>query len=146
MTEFPIPDLSNSLTGHLALVSDIHASGGISESIPFDITQPEQINRVLGKTEATLGLVDLLVKSAGIPDAQRAHKMSDDLVDRVFFTNLIGPWKLSCEVARRRIAAEWARDMINVNAIAAWAFASEMMDGMLERTGDITKPSSQTSR
>jgi len=36
------------------------------------------------------------------------------------------------------LAVEWARFNINVNAIAPGAFASEMMDGMLERMGDIT--------
>lgn len=36
------------------------------------------------------------------------------------------------------LAVEWARYPINVNAIAPGAFSSEMMDGMLERVGDIT--------
>jgi NAD(P)-dependent dehydrogenase (short-subunit alcohol dehydrogenase family) len=216
MTDFPTPNVSNDLTGHVALVTgatsglgrrfaivlascgakvaltgrradrleevaaEIRAAGGVCEPIPFDITEPEQSVEVLDKAEAALGLVDMLVNNAGIPDAQRAHKMSEDLVDRVFSTNLVGPWKLSCEVARRLIAAEkpgrminissvgafnysgggaalysvtksaivrmteclaveWARFNINVNAIAPGAFSSEMMDGMLERLGDITK-------
>lgn len=37
------------------------------------------------------------------------------------------------------LAVEWARFPINVNAIAPGAFASEMMDGMLGRMGDITQ-------
>ena len=37
------------------------------------------------------------------------------------------------------LAVEWAPFNINVNAIAPGAFASEMMDGMLQRMGDITK-------
>jgi NAD(P)-dependent dehydrogenase (short-subunit alcohol dehydrogenase family) len=106
--------------------------------------------------------------------------MSLELIDSVFDTNLRGPYVLSCEVARRLIAAElpgrmvnlssigafqysgqgaalysitkagvvrmtevlaveWARYNINVNAIAPGAFASEMMDGMLERMGDISR-------
>ncbi len=36
------------------------------------------------------------------------------------------------------LAVEWARNHINVNAIAPGAFHSEMMDGMLERVGDIS--------
>jgi NAD(P)-dependent dehydrogenase (short-subunit alcohol dehydrogenase family) len=36
------------------------------------------------------------------------------------------------------LAVEWAGRGINVNAIAPGSFASEMMDGMLERMGDIT--------
>ena len=37
------------------------------------------------------------------------------------------------------LAVEWASANINVNAIAPGAFASEMMDGMLARVGDITQ-------
>ena len=37
------------------------------------------------------------------------------------------------------LAVEWARYNINVNAIAPGAFASEMMDGLLERMGDISQ-------
>ncbi len=37
------------------------------------------------------------------------------------------------------LAVEWARYHINVNCIAPGAFSSEMMDGMLERMGDITQ-------
>jgi NAD(P)-dependent dehydrogenase (short-subunit alcohol dehydrogenase family) len=37
------------------------------------------------------------------------------------------------------LAVEWSKFNINVNCIAPGAFASEMMDGMLERIGDITK-------
>jgi NAD(P)-dependent dehydrogenase (short-subunit alcohol dehydrogenase family) len=37
------------------------------------------------------------------------------------------------------LAVEWARYHINVNAIAPGAFSSEMMDGMMERMGDITR-------
>jgi NAD(P)-dependent dehydrogenase (short-subunit alcohol dehydrogenase family) len=36
------------------------------------------------------------------------------------------------------LAVEWAKFNINVNGIAPGAFASEMMDGMLQRIGDIT--------
>ena len=37
------------------------------------------------------------------------------------------------------LAVEWSRYHINVNGIAPGAFRSEMMDGMMERMGDITK-------
>lgn len=37
------------------------------------------------------------------------------------------------------LAVEWARFHINVNGIAPGAFASEMMDGMLQRIGDISR-------
>ena len=37
------------------------------------------------------------------------------------------------------LAVEWSSANINVNAIAPGAFASEMMDGMLSRVGDISQ-------
>jgi NAD(P)-dependent dehydrogenase (short-subunit alcohol dehydrogenase family) len=37
------------------------------------------------------------------------------------------------------LAVEWARFNINVNSIAPGAFASEMMTGMIERVGDVTR-------
>ncbi|WP_314963519.1 SDR family NAD(P)-dependent oxidoreductase [Bradyrhizobium cosmicum] len=103
-----------------------------------------------------------------------------DLIDRVLDTNVRAPYVLSCEIARRLIAAkrpgrivnlasssaysyggngaalysisktavvrmseahavEWARFNVNVNAIAPDAFSSEIMDGTLQRVGDLTK-------
>ena len=37
------------------------------------------------------------------------------------------------------LAVEWARNHINVNAIAPGMFSSEMLDGMLERIGDMSQ-------
>jgi NAD(P)-dependent dehydrogenase (short-subunit alcohol dehydrogenase family) len=162
------------------LAAEIRASGGTCVPLTLDMTDTDSILSVVGETEAALGTVTILVNNAGIPDAQRAHKMSIELIDAVFDTNLRGPYVLSCEVARRLIAkempgrmvnvssmgafnyggggaalysitkagivrmtealaVEWARFNINVNCIAPGAFASEMMDGMLSRIGDITK-------
>lgn len=163
-----------------ALAKEIRAAGGQALPIRIDMTDRASIRDAVAKAEKGLGLITILVNNAGIPDAQRAHKMSDELVDAVFDTNLRGPWVLSCEIAKRLIAAEkpgrivnisslgaynyggngaalysvtkagiarmtevlaveWSRFNINVTGIAPGAFASEMMDGMLSRIGDITK-------
>lgn len=162
------------------LAREIEAMGGTCAPIRLDMTDTDSILSVVGESEQALGPVTILVNNAGIPDAQRAHKMSVELIDSVLGTNLRGPYVLSCEVARRLIdkklpgrmvnvsstasfhysgngaalysitkaginrmtevlAVEWARFGINVNAIAPGAFSSEMMDGMLERMGDITQ-------
>ncbi len=162
------------------LAQAIRADGGTALPLRLDMTSRESIREVLAAAEKEYGVIDILVNNAGIPDAQRAHKMSDELVDAVFDTNLRGPWILSCEVAKRLIdekkpgrmvnissvgafsyggngaalysvtkagivrmtealAVEWARFGINVNCIAPGAFMSEMMDGMLQRMGDISK-------
>lgn len=162
------------------LAKEIRSFGGECVPLRLDMTDTDNLVSVVNDTEAALGTVTILVNNAGIPDAQRAHKMSNELIDAVFDTNLRGPYVLSCEVARRLIAkelpgrmvnissmgafnyggggaalysitkagivrmtealaVEWSRYNINVNCIAPGAFASEMMDGMLQRIGDITK-------
>ena len=161
------------------LAAEIEAEGGVAVPIALDMTDSASIVSAVEQAEQALGTVTILVNNAGIPDAQRAHKMSLDLIDAVFDTNLRGPYIMSCEVARRLIdrkqpgrmvnissigafnyggsgaalysitkaginrmtealAVEWARFGINVNGIAPGAFSSEMMDGMLQRVGDIT--------
>ena len=163
-----------------ALAEEINQAGGTAEPIAVDMTDRDSIRNALTIAEEKLGLVTTLVNNAGIPDAQRIVKMSDQLVDDVFNTNLVGPWVLSSEFAKRLIeekqpgrivnvssvaaftttaqsaaalysttksgvvrmteamAVEWSRFHINVNCIAPGAFSSEMMDGMLERIGDIS--------
>jgi NAD(P)-dependent dehydrogenase (short-subunit alcohol dehydrogenase family) len=47
--------------------------------------------------------------------------------------------KAAVERMTETLSVEWAAFNINVNCIAPGAFNSEMMDGMLQRVGDITK-------
>lgn len=163
------------------LAQEIRADGGTCEPIRVDMTERESIRSMVAQAEEKLGTITILINNAGIPDAQRATKMSDQLIDDVFNTNLVGPYILSCEIARRlmakklpgrmvnissvaafdtrpgsaaalysitkagivrmteALAVEWSGFNINVNCIAPGAFSSEMMDGMLERIGDISK-------
>ncbi len=162
------------------LAAEIAAAGGTAAPIALDVTDAVQLVDAVERAQNALGLVTILINNAGIPDAQRAHKMPLELIDRVIDTNLRAPYILSCEVARRLIAAEtpgrivniasmaafqyrgegaalysitkagvvrltealaveWARFNINVNCISPGAFSSEMLDGMLERVGDISR-------
>ncbi|MFA1542544.1 SDR family NAD(P)-dependent oxidoreductase [Actinomadura monticuli] len=53
-------------------------------------------------------------------------------------TALYSTTKAALNRMTEALAVEWARNHINVNAIAPGNFASEMMDGMIERVGDFT--------
>jgi NAD(P)-dependent dehydrogenase (short-subunit alcohol dehydrogenase family) len=163
-----------------AVVGEIRDTGALARAFALDVADAAQLKAIVPKVEAALGPVTILVNNAGIPDAQRATKMSLELIDQVLDVNLRAPYILSCEVARRlmelklpgrmvniasvgaynyggggaalysitkagvvrlteALAVEWAKFNINVNGIAPGAFASEMMDGMLQRIGDISK-------
>ncbi|MFC0282234.1 SDR family NAD(P)-dependent oxidoreductase [Camelimonas abortus] len=162
------------------VAEEIRAAGGEALPLQLDVRDADQLLEVVKKAEEALGLVTILVNNAGIPDAQRAVKMPVQLIDDVLDTNVRAPFILSCEFARRLIAAgkpgrivniasaaayeyngngaalysvskaavvritetlavEWAKFNINVNAIAPGAFRSEMLEGMLQRVGDISQ-------
>jgi len=160
-----------------ALASGAAAAGDTIIPKQLDVTDATQIANLVDEVSNEVGLVQILVNNAGIPDAKRAHKMPLELVDAVLDTNVRAVWLLSTEVGGRLIAAgkpgriinissmggvplpgrgcralfrvegcsrahhgddsppSGRRTFINVNAIAPGAFSSEMMDGMISRTG-----------
>ncbi len=105
------------------LAREIRAAGGVAEPFQLDVTDAEQLIAVVAAAEAKLGLVDILVNNAGIPDAQRATKMPLTLIDAVLDTNLRAPFVLSCEVARRLMAAKQPGRIVNIASIAAYHYA-----------------------
>ena len=102
-----------------ALAEEIRAEGGVCEPIAIDMTSRDSIRSALSRTRETRSGSNL-VNNAGIPDAQRAVKMSDELTDAVFNTNLRGPWVLSCEVAKGLIEAELPGRIVNIASVAAF--------------------------
>ena len=62
------------------------------------------------------------MNNAGIPDAQRAHKMSLELIDAVLDTNVRAVFVLSCEVARRLIAAEKPGRIVNISSTGSFHY------------------------
>ena len=105
-----------------ALADEIRAAGGIALPLQLDVTDADQLVNVVAQAQSQLGLVQILVNNAGIPDAQRAHKMSVELIDRVLDINVRAPWILSCEVARRLIEAEKPGRIVNMASRAAYAY------------------------
>ena len=105
------------------LVKVISSAGGAAVAVALDVTDPASIVAAVDAAEEAFGPVTILVNNAGIPDAQRAHKMPLDLVDRVIDTNLRGPYLLACEVARRLIASERPGRIVNVSSVSAYSYA-----------------------
>lgn len=101
------------------LVAEITAAGGTAAGVVMDMTDTDSILAGAAEAAAAFGTITILVNNAGIPDAQRAHKMSIDLIDRVFDTNLRGPFVLSCEIARHLIAQKLPGRQINIASISA---------------------------
>ncbi len=105
-----------------ALAAEIKAAGGEALAVQMDATQADSLVAAVAAAEAVFGAVDILVNNAGMPDAQRAHKMSVELVDQVLGVNLRGPWILACEVARRLIEAKRPGRIVNISSVAHFRY------------------------
>ncbi len=105
-----------------AIADEIRAGGGEALPIALDVTDADQLIAAVAEAEAAFGTVDILVNNAGIPDAQRAHKMPVELIDRVLGINLRAPYILSCEVARRLIAAKLPGRIVNIASTAHFQY------------------------
>lgn len=106
-----------------AVAAEIADAGGSCVPVVLDIVDANRIVTAVDEAEAAFGTVTILVNNAGIPDAQRAHKMPVELIDSVIDTNLRGPYILACEVARRLIAAGTPGRIVNISSMGAYHYA-----------------------
>ncbi|MDP1792615.1 MAG: SDR family NAD(P)-dependent oxidoreductase [Acidimicrobiales bacterium] len=104
------------------LTALINERGHRAASVVLDVTDADQITAAVDQAEAAFGTVTILVNNAGIPDAQRAHKMSVELIDKVLDTNVRAPYLLSVEVARRLIAAEKPGRIVSISSSGAFNY------------------------
>lgn len=104
------------------VAATIRAKGGTAHCVQMDATDADQLIAAVEAAEQAFGTVTILVNNAGIPDAQRAHKMSVELIDRVLGVNLRGPFILASEVARRLIAAEKPGRIVNISSTAHFSY------------------------
>jgi NAD(P)-dependent dehydrogenase (short-subunit alcohol dehydrogenase family) len=104
------------------LVAEIVARGGKAAAVTVDVSDVASLPDAVARAEAAFGTLTILVNNAGIPDAQRAHKMPLELIDAVFDTNLRGPYVLACEVARRLIEAERPGRIVNLSSMGSFDY------------------------
>jgi NAD(P)-dependent dehydrogenase (short-subunit alcohol dehydrogenase family) len=104
---------------------EIVALGVKCQPLRIDMTDTANIRSVVEQAEQALGTITLLVNNAGVPDAQRAHKMPQELIDRVFDTNLRGPYVLSCEVAKRLIEQKKTGRIVNISSAMAFHYQGQ---------------------
>jgi NAD(P)-dependent dehydrogenase (short-subunit alcohol dehydrogenase family) len=104
------------------LATRIQETGGTAAAVQLDVTEADQMVGAVARAEAALGPVTILINNAGMPDAAHATTMSVDLIDKVLATNVRAPYILSCEVARRLIAAKLPGRIVNISSMTAFDY------------------------
>ncbi len=102
------------------LENEIRDAGGECAVIPMDVQDRDSIRNAIDLAENQLGTINTLINNAGMVDAQWAVKQTEELIDGVVDTNLVGPYLLSNEVARRLIKKSQPGRMVNIASIAAF--------------------------
>lgn len=78
-----------------SVVEDIQAMGRTAAAFGADISDPDEVRRMVAEAESTFGRIDGLVNCAGIMPSSPVVEMSDEEWDRVLRTNLFGPFYCS---------------------------------------------------
>ena len=87
--------------------------------IAADITVESELDRVIERTVAELGEIEILVNNAGIAPTGRAEKYSRQDWDAALSLNLTAPMMLSQRFARRLIERKRPGRIINITSILA---------------------------
>jgi NAD(P)-dependent dehydrogenase (short-subunit alcohol dehydrogenase family) len=117
------------------VVREIVAAGSQAYAVQADVGLTADRTRLIEETVAQLGGLDVLVNNAGITSVGRKDLLeaTEESWDRVFATNLKGPFFLAQQAARRMIDGQAAGRrspsvIVNVSSISAYAVSTNRAD------------------
>lgn len=100
-----------------AVAAGITAAGGRAEAFPCDVTQGEDIQRVVDAVVEKLGRLDILVNNAGVTRDTLLPRMSDEEWDQVLTTNLRAPFLFMRAASRPMMQQRYGR-IVNVASVS----------------------------
>ncbi|HLR17569.1 MAG TPA: glucose 1-dehydrogenase [Alcanivoracaceae bacterium] len=119
------------------LVKEIEADGGKALAIPLDVTNGGSISAVFDQSEATFGVIDLLINNAGIGDPQPFISMDETSWDTMMEVNLKSVWRISQEASKRLIAAKKEGSIINIASILGLRVAHQLSHYATAKAGVV---------
>ena len=108
---------NRSLQAALLLTDEIHAQGGIAETLSFDVTDAKSVTDIL-KPLVEEQPIQILVNNAGIHDDAVFPGMRAEQWHRVIDVSLNGFFNVTQPLMMPMIRSRWGR-IINVSSIAA---------------------------
>jgi len=117
------------------VANQIHAAGGLAVAVQGDVGAADDRGRLVRTALEKFGRLDLLVNNAGITSQGRKDVLeaAEESWDKVFATNLKGPFFLSQLAAREMIRQ--IRDktipggkIVNISSVSAYAVSTNRAD------------------
>ncbi len=97
-------------------VDGLHEFGVDAFPVQADVSDLEQVARMIDEVNERFDQIDILVNNAGIISDSLLVRMSDEAWDRVIATNLNGMFYCTRAVVRQMIRRRWGR-IINIGSV-----------------------------
>ncbi|MQG83383.1 MAG: 3-oxoacyl-[acyl-carrier-protein] reductase [SAR202 cluster bacterium] len=107
---------NNSKDAAKEVEENLHKMGVESFIVHGDVSDVDQVAKMINQVTKTFGGVDILVNNAGIIDDGLLIRMSDEAWDNVISTNLNGTFYCTRAVLRGMIRRRWGR-IINIGSV-----------------------------
>jgi NAD(P)-dependent dehydrogenase (short-subunit alcohol dehydrogenase family) len=96
----------------------ILAAGGVARAFAADVTDPEEVTKLVEEVTLHLGPVNILVNNAGIYPNAPVVEMTLNQWDRVYNLNVRAPFMLSRSICRQLLARGVGGVIINITSSA----------------------------
>jgi glucose 1-dehydrogenase len=98
------------------VVKTIQADNGTALAIGADVSNADQVQRMVGQTVSQLGHLDVLVNNAGIEKQVPFLELAESDWDRIIAVDLKGPF-LCTQAAAREMAKRGKGTIINISSV-----------------------------
>jgi NAD(P)-dependent dehydrogenase (short-subunit alcohol dehydrogenase family) len=113
-------------TSALRTVADIETAGGQALSIPTDVSEPAQVEALVGRVLERFGRIDILINNAGLTGANGPFlAMPLETWRRILDVNLTGMFLCGQAVARAMVERGIPGRIVNVGSINSFAAEKE---------------------
>jgi glucose 1-dehydrogenase len=100
-----------------ACVAKVRQEGVRNVLVGADVSDEDQVVRMVEETVEQLGGIDVLVNNAGIQISRPSHELSSADFDRVLAVNLRGAFLCAREAIRHFLAEEKPGSIVNVSSV-----------------------------
>jgi NAD(P)-dependent dehydrogenase (short-subunit alcohol dehydrogenase family) len=97
---------------------EIEARGGKALALSCDVTEQEDVEKVVSRAEETFGGADVLVNNSGATWGAPPTEMPPEQFDRVLAVNVRGVFLMSQAVGRRMIERQSGGAIVNISSVA----------------------------
>lgn len=108
------------------LLDEILTTGGSGCVVPLDVCDPDSVSGAFFRAEQALGVVDIVVNSAGIATTGAALETSEQDWQQVIDTNLTGAWRVAQYAAQQLRDAGRPGSIVNIASILGLRVAQQV--------------------